>query len=349
MKKALALSLLLLLINGQYSWACRCPGTSFKKEDFANYDYIAYVKIKTFIPHDLPFYMWGFPSVNPTTALFTVEYLENYKGNMPKEFVMSSYDTSCDPGIRDGEEWIIFANTNQGHPFVTACSHSQRVKAKQGNTSRFCNNTNLAFMRKEFKTITPINDGLVSIFDSQNQLKALLNYVNGELHGKQRYYHPNGSLYGKEEYVNGKRNGTSAWWFQDGDKAAEVSYKNGIMVDTAWVWDKKRVQSKADSLTQKSRFLKRIVIYDNGEEMNRIDYYEDGMLMRESILLVNKQVRLNHYWTYKGELDMLVVQKWDSDEKVFKEEFWIEGGVNTKRRLIQYKGKWSRYHYKPDK
>lgn len=349
MKKALALSLLLLLINGQYSWACRCPGTSFKKEDFANYDYIAYVKIKTFIPHDLPFYMWGFPSVNPTTALFTVEYLENYKGNMPKEFVMSSYDTSCDPGIRDGEEWIIFANTNQGHPFVTACSHSQRVKAKQGNTSRFCNNTNLAFMRKEFKTITPINDGLVSLFDSQNQLKALLNYVNGELHGKQRYYHPNGSLYGKEEDVNGKRNGTSAWWFQDGDKAAEVSYKNGIMVDTAWVWDKKRVQSKADSLTQKSRFLKRIVIYDNGEEMNRIDYYEDGMLMRESILLVNKQVRLNHYWTYKGELDMLVVQKWDSDEKVFKEEFWIEGGVNTKRRLIQYKGKWSRYRYKPDK
>jgi antitoxin component YwqK of YwqJK toxin-antitoxin module len=348
MKKALALSLLLLLINGQYSWACRCPGTSFKKEDFANYDYIAYVKIKTFIPHDLPFYMWGFPSVNPTTALFTVEYLENYKGNMPKEFVMSSYDTSCDPGIRDGEEWIIFANTNQGHPFVTACSHSQRVKAKQGNTSRFCNNTNLAFMRKEFKTITPINDGLVSLFDSQNQLKALLNYVNGELHGKQRYYHPNGSLYGKEEYVNGKRNGTSAWWFQDGDKAAEVSYKNG-MVDTAWVWGKKRGQSKADSLTQKSRFLKRIVIYDNGEEMNRIDYYEDGMLMRESILLVNKQVRLNHYWTYKGELDMLVVQKWDSDEKVFKEDFWIEGGVNTKRRLIQYKGKWSRYHYKPDK
>ena len=349
MKKALALSLLLLLINGQYSWACRCPLASFKKEDFANYDYIAYVKIKTFIPHDLPFYMWEVRSIAPTTALFTVEYLENYKGNMPKEFVMSSYYSSCDPGIRDGEEWIIFANNNQGYPFVTACSHSQRVKAKQGNTSRFCNNTNLAFMRKEFKTITPINDGLVSLFDSQNQLKALLNYVNGELHGKQRYYHPNGSLYGTEEYVNGKRNGTSAWWFQDGDKEAEVSYKNGIMVDTAWVWDKKRVQSKADSLTQKSRFLKRIVIYDNGEEMNRIDYYEDGMLMRESILLVNKQVRLNHYWTYKGELDMLVVQKWDSDEKVFKEEYWIEGGVNTKRRLMLDKGKWSRYRYKPDK
>lgn len=335
MKKILILNLL-LLVSCSTSWACRCDIRPLTKQDFNKYDYIALVKVKTFEPYSLTTHSksqhLGFLV---QTAKFTVEYLENYKGSMPTEFIMEYYNSSCDPSVRDGEEWIIFANENKGYPTITACTHSQQYRNKKGEIDSFYSFSNLALMRKEFKPMTPKNDGLVQQFYSNKQSKFIETYKNGLLNGKRIFWYENGNVRGEEIFKNGSRDGISKWWFEDGKEACEVKYKDGILVDTARVWHKK--EKVQDDTTKKNEYyLKVFTIYKDGKEFNKRDYFEDGTLYFEQIILGEGKVKMTNVWTKTGHLEMLYTEKWDENSKIFKEEYVMDYRADKNLRRIYY-------------
>ena len=338
MKKIFILNLF-LLISFSTVWACKCDIRPLTKQDFDKYDYIALVKVKTFEPFSIPthFDSWHLGYL-VQTAKFTVEYLENYKGNMPMEFIMKYYNSSCDPGIRDGEEWMIFAIENKGYPTITACTHSQRYSNKKGNIDSFCNDINLTFLRKEFKTIPPNHEGLVEQFYPNKQSKSIENYKNGLMNGKRIFWYANGKVRGQEIFKDGKRDGICKWWFEDGNQACEVKYRDGILVDTAWVWQKKQ-KAKSDTNKKNEYFLKVFTIYKDGKEFNKRDYFEDGTLCFEQIILGDGNVKMTNVWTEKGQLDKLYTEKWDENSKTFKEEYYMDYRPDKNLRKIYYHNK----------
>lgn len=335
MKKILIFNLFLLISNST-SWACRCDIRPLTKQDFNKYDYIALVKVKTFEPYSIPTHSnnWNLGFL-VQTAKFTVEYLENYKGSMPTEFIMEHYNSSCDPSIRDGEEWLIFANENKGYPTITACSHSQQYRNKKGEIDPFYGFSNLALIRKEFKTIIPNYEGLVQQFYPNKQSKSMEIYQNGVLNGKRFFWYANGNIRGEEFFKHGKREGISKWWFEDGKEACEVKYKDGILVDTAWVWRKKE-KAQADTTKKNEYYLKVFTIYKDGKEFNKRDYFEDGTLYFEQIILGEGKVKLTNVWTKTGELEMLYTEKWDETSKMFKGEYSMDYRADINLRRIYY-------------
>ncbi len=335
MKKILIINLF-LLISCSTSWACKCDIRPLTKQDFDKYDYIALVKVKTLEPYSIPthFYSWHLGYL-VQTAKFTVEYLENYKGSMPEEFIMEYYNSSCDPSIRDGEEWIIFANENKGYPTVTACTHSQKYRDKKGEIDSFYSFSNLAFMRKEFKTIIPSYEGLVQQFYPNKQLKSMETYQNGLLNGKRMFWYVNGNFQGEEVFKDGKRDGVSKWWFEDGNEACEVKYKEGILADTSWVWQK-RESVKIDTTIKNKYFLKVFTIYKDGKEFNKRDYFEDETLHFEQIILGEGKVKLTTVWNKNGQFKSLNTEKWDENSKTFKEEYFIDYRTDKDLRKVYY-------------
>jgi antitoxin component YwqK of YwqJK toxin-antitoxin module len=334
MKKYIILPLFLLFSFSDI-WACRCNIYPFTVEDFDKYNYIALVKVKTFEPFSTPTHSGHLHGFMIQTAKFTVEYLENYKGSMPKEFIMEAYNSSCDPGIRDGEEWIIFANSRNGYATVSACSHSQKYRNKKGEVEPFYSFSNIAFMRKEFKTVIAINEGLSQQFYPNKKAKSLETYKNGLLHGKRLFWYANGNMLGEETYKEGKRNGISKWWFEDGNEACEIKYKDGILVDTAWVWQKKQ-KIQTDTMKKEKYYLKVFTIYKDGKEFNKRGYFEDGTLDFEQLILGDGKVRMTNVWNENGHLDILMTEKWDENAKVFKEEYFMDYRTDVNLRRTYY-------------
>mgnify|MGYP000324173463 CR=1 FL=1 len=57
--------------------------------------------------------------------------------------------------------------------------------------------------------------------------KLKLNFINGNHHGIQETYHPNGNIRQSVDYIDGKRVNTYKEWYPDGTLAIEAHYLNG--------------------------------------------------------------------------------------------------------------------------
>ncbi len=64
-----------------------------------------------------------------------------------------------------------------------------------------------------------------------------MQYVNGEPHGTQRHWYPNGQLHVEREYANGKTHGRDRGWYSNGKPQYESQNINGEEV-SGQAWDK---------------------------------------------------------------------------------------------------------------
>lgn len=65
--------------------------------------------------------------------------------------------------------------------------------------------------------------------------EALEPMVDSKIHGKARYYHPNGQLYGVIEWKDGKKVGTHVLYREDGSFEQMLSYEDGV-VEGPQIW-----------------------------------------------------------------------------------------------------------------
>ena len=54
--------------------------------------------------------------------------------------------------------------------------------------------------------------------------------VDGQIHGRARYYHPNGQLYGVIEWDHGNKVGSHTLYREDGTPEQYLSYKNIMLI-----------------------------------------------------------------------------------------------------------------------
>lgn len=104
---------------------------------------------------------------------------------------------------------------------------------------------------------------------------AIFRELNGKLHGKIEYFHPNGKLAQVSFYANNKQIGIQKGWDSTGFLSVYKPYKNGHPVDTHKVWRDKN----------KMKYIK---IYDqdgNKHGWSR-NWYENGKL-QDSTLYVH--------------------------------------------------------------
>ena len=199
MKKLFVLFLLTITVS-TFSFACKCDFKQLTKENLNNFRYIALVKIKSFQPINLPIHYVGMGNHSleyiPTTAKFSVEYIENFKGTMPKEFIMTAYNSSCDPGIRDGEEWLLFSNEEEGYPMIHPCGFSVRYRDKNGEINKHCpmNVCNLDLVRANLKPFIFEKTGLLQEFYENKTPKYLETYNHNLLEGKRVFWYANGNV-----------------------------------------------------------------------------------------------------------------------------------------------------------
>ena len=123
------------------------------------------------------------------------------------------------------------------------------------------------------------------------------------------------------------------WWFENGKPSSQAKYKDGILIDTSWVWQEKGNESfkKTDST-----YLKLFTIYKNGSEYNRRRYYDDGTLFFEQILLVNGEVKFTNVWEKDGSLKWMSADKWNNEKQEFEVEYYMNYRSDSNRRRVDY-------------
>lgn len=108
-------------------WACKCAMRGdFSLAEVEEYDYIALVKIGKTTQMDTT----GEIRRKPFYFIAEIEEIANYKGTPlnqlkiiggKKEF---GYWSSCDFGIDEGEEWLIFRKSEEEGIFIWPCGRT---------------------------------------------------------------------------------------------------------------------------------------------------------------------------------------------------------------------------------
>lgn len=237
MKALLTLPLLMLLSVKTLACHCEMKPDFRIKEDLAEYQFIAHVKIS------------GIENVTSGTDVHQMnfEVLEQYKGNaINKLLVFGSHPslkgwTSCDLGEKVGEEWVIFAYYD---------AHLKQLKTDLCTRSRKTKDIN-GYQNLEYPNQQTLKKQLQLLFDKvqtepkyegkrvenypnrQKQLEE--NYVNGTLNGKRTLWFPNGVLQSNQTYFDGKKNGIFEWYAESGNLIKIEKFDSDVRIDTTTV------------------------------------------------------------------------------------------------------------------
>ncbi|MBN8822447.1 MULTISPECIES: hypothetical protein [unclassified Spirosoma] len=218
------------LIFHQKAVACYCARLKpLDAEKLQTYNYVALVKIQSLEPIH-----WD----GSTAAQFTVDVIEAFKGQLPDKFLLDGYRSSCDIGLRPGQEWIIFTKEFKGYATVFACDYSSRYKDNAGIKDFRYHGTDELLNHIRHLTGKPVQvkEGLIEEYYPSGQKGYTEFYKNGKLEGERLVWHSNGVLWGNEFYKNGLKDGAATWWYADGNLESKDSYSNGVPIDSSWHW-----------------------------------------------------------------------------------------------------------------
>lgn len=231
---------LLLLVGYSVSiFACHCSNYDPLNEvTYKKYKYIAFVKIKTFAPFTAPADSRKDHQYS-SLALFTVDILENYKAPLPDTLLMDGYKTSCDIGLRPGQEWMIFVNDLQDYATVLPCNYSFQYRDRDGKRDLADNSGDAVInqLRKAFNLKPDIvRNGHVESFYPTGRKETSTFYKLGKFDGERLYWYPNGQLWGRETYINGLKNEVAERWYPNGQLSEHETYVNGLKEGVAEKW-----------------------------------------------------------------------------------------------------------------
>jgi antitoxin component YwqK of YwqJK toxin-antitoxin module len=330
------LTLLLLICTA--SQACRCIDLgSLSKSELDKTDYIALVKVK----HILPYSADSVKMFNDPYLKIVVEELRHYKGGRASEIIVQGGHekfrtwTSCDYGIGEGDEWVIFAQYDQGKPTVKFCGRSVGYRKSNGFRDwQFSSGfKELAFLDSAFgKPLNNIScpEGVETVFYPNGQREKVAQYAGGQLHGTVEYFYPNGQPYGKLQYQHGQLHGSSRWYYRDGSLQLETRYKAGMKVDTSFyyipspkgpilnslhVYNQKgeNLYSRFTGGTYKEQYLEQENIYDPIlQKRTTIEYHSNGQVAYR-------------YHTVKGK-PWGASTEYDKEGKIIRQRHYEENG-----------------------
>lgn len=357
--KSIGLLLSILLFSGK-SWACFCGSPpSLTKEILNRYPYVALVKVKTMDDLLRP--------VNQDKRLerdgrFTVDVIENFREALPDTFILESYLTSCDIGLRPGQTWVIFARMHNGYATVYACDYSvqhggqQPVGEYENLRSQSAEELLNTVRQLTGKPIRATN-GRLEKFYSNGQRALLTTYQNKGQNEERMVWHANGRLWGKEYYSKGLKNGPATWWNANGTPRSTETFVGGIAVDTSrhwhntdtdtlWLQSTRSLSEQArDSILQfnKRSHIQSVTIADRrGRLINSRQYDWYGKLVDETVGVPETGIEWRTSYDKQGNINFLMVKRTTGNVNVlYAIEYQPDGSRRTtyydeKGRLIRW-------------
>lgn len=316
MNRIIVLILILLGFSNPI-FGCSCSNLGdFELREVDQYEYVGLVKIKKLIAGDIP------ASSEDRSSLFhwaEVQELIGYKGNLPERIKIYGgnrnfeYQTSCDLGVQEGDEWVFFAQKFEEELWIMPCVRNTRYKNKDGRRD-------WQYM-EGFKELIILdsafhggeNDflewGKDTLYYLNGQIERVQSLKNGKAHGERKYFFPNGVVYGVETIQNGQLDGPVQWNFINGDPHTLDHYKSGRKVGYSYYWgaldpvnplmesfyDKKsRITSfKEFYIGRRGRYLSRETQY-NYKSGTYTNYYysEEGQLQEKEVYLMSDHSQL---------------------------------------------------------
>lgn len=193
-----------------------------------------------------------------------IEPLEIFKGNNIKKVLITSVQSSCDLGIRQGDVWIFFLNDLNEIPAVLPCGYNTAYLSEKYQQLYFVETYlrgvgTLLFLRnsftdKNFKRSICYNwlnkknsysyqakdgvlHGLYVLYDENGNKIIESKYENGKLKGEKQIWYKSGKLRSIENYENNMLTGKKIAYYPTGIKQSEIFYNNGNRHGAATEWD----------------------------------------------------------------------------------------------------------------
>ena len=323
--KQIGLITCVLLLTGK-SWACWCGEPPLlTKAILTRYPYVALVKIKTMDDLLRPVGNRRRPGHE---GRFTVDVIENFRKALPDTFILESFRTSCDIGLRPGQTWVIFAKQVNGQATVFACDYSIEYRAGQPVSEyeylrRPVAEERLNTIRQLTGRAINAPNGRIEKFYANGQ-RALLTVYKPDGGQERTAWYANGRLRGKEFYKKGLKQGPARWWNANGTPNSTETFAAGRTIDTSRYWyntdtDTLWLQS-TPSLTQlardsiiqfnKASHLQRVTIADRqGRLLNSREYDWYGRLTDETISVPETGVDCRTAYDKQGNVNFLLVTR----------------------------------------
>lgn len=336
------LLLLIFTILTEALFACSCSFLGeLSKTDIDKTDYIALVRIKEILPDKV-----DSPKYYDANSYFkiVVEEISHYKGNHFTEIIVAGGHpkfntwTSCDFGMNEKEEWIIFAQYDKGKPFVYPCWRTTQYRQADGFRDWQYQRglKEVVFLDSFFHKESPdINrKGEVKYYFPNGNIEKIEHYRKGKLHGQIEYFFPDGKLYGKGFYYKGLLDRTFKWYYHDGAIERRTTYNKGLKVDTSIYFIKYAkgyhpffvtVYNKLGEVILfqeyggdwQKRYLWTETIYDPKAHKEKIIFYFEGGQIRSIQYRLNKK-DFGDYVEYDEQGKITRQWKYDENGKVIK-------------------------------
>ena len=314
-----------LLLAGK-SWACVCGSPPpLTKAILNRYPYVALVTVKTMDDLLRPVDNRKRPG---RAGKFTVDVIENFGKALPDTFLLESFRTSCDIGLRPGQTWVIFAKEVNGYATVFACDYAIEYRGKQpvseyeylrSQSAEELLNTVRQLTRRSIN----VPNGRIEKFYANGQ-RALLTLYGPDGGQDRTVWYANGRLRGKEFYKKGMKHGSSLWWNANGTPNSTETFVAGMAIDTSRYWyntdtDTLWLQS-TPSLTEQARdsiiqfnrksHLQRVTIADRqGRLLSSRNYDWYGRMTDEVVSVPETGIECRTAYDKQGNINFLLVTR----------------------------------------
>jgi len=329
--------------------ACICANLRTLKENIALYPFIAHVRIeKTFFTNDTS-YVDGKMSVTYDLRVnHAIRIIELFKGTPFSTLTEYDVNSSCEIGLKEGEEWILFAefDTSSNSYFIAACNPSEPFRNSRGERhwNIYYNNARtLTSLQSHFRHSvygSNFNSGVYQSHYSNGQLEWEAGYLNHQLHGNRRVFYASGNLLVDENFIKGKRHGSLREFSSSGQLIREAEFREGKLIaekewaDTAQWFFYIPPEELSDWRGKKRSiqvFLKHVYYYRDSKHSISINYNEDGTL--ESEVIENETARSRVTKTfYESGMVYEVIMEFDKKKVEINQEWDQKGRLLRERK-----------------
>ena len=352
------LVVLLFFFSPAITFACMC--SQYHRDmnrAIKEYSFIAHVKIiKKSLPEKSDTSLVKQYFDPGSIRKVEIEIIELYKGTNRTLIAEWGVGTSCDMGIRENEEWVLFGNyIDDKYASVSYCNVWIKLANAEGER-HWMYDSGIEAMQELRKLANipqrEIKDGkLVSYFQNGN-MQAEEEYRNGLLNGYRKIYYSNGRLMKEGLFEKGKPSGSHKEYARHGQLISEFYYEKEHITHSVWWYDTSYSERRLDAiflsptdgndnmpppLIQKytegwfdtlsgNRYS---VVYSRmgqvtkenysfSHEVSKLtcEYFGSGRLKSENHYFKNGEVSVQKIWDENGNL--LSEKRWLNNKIVFK-------------------------------
>lgn len=281
----------------------------------------------------------------------TVEILELYKGTRDITILEWGVGSSCDMGLLENAEWVLFGNyTDKQFVGVNFCNTWLRLKNPDGE--RYGSYEGSIEAMNELRKLAQIPekkvaDGRRLTYYENGLLLADEGYKDGLLHGYSTVYYVNGNRMKEGEFRRGQPVGPQKEYARHGQLLSQLEYYNNHITRSTWWFDtayqERRMRALFSEEFKNTDSLPPPLIQKSTEgwldtlsgNRHSIVYNWDGKIKTMHFGFNNEQSKLSCEYYMTGALkadiryipagDISIEKRWNETGALISEKRWEKG------------------------